>query len=346
MIGCSLMNNPAPCTPLARFQRTLLFEAADRLPLVEWAPRHPHTCGQWYAQGLPRRLKTKQAIDEYLGLDPLVMEPIQLFRQRIHHAPQYETGLCRDLDSYRQLRPCLFPDPAFDRNRVAEAFRAREEQRVIFCIQCEGFFSFASTLLLGPENLLLAMVDSPELIHMISSDLSAFIQHVLTQIFQIGCPVAVILSEDMCCNSGPLMSQRMYAEFFRSRHRKLTGFIRDAGSFPIMDSDGDVTDFAAWIKNAGFQGILPLEKNAGTNPAEIRTRNPDLVLIGGIGHSAPAAGSDAVKSQLRGLKSVIRTGGMIPCLDHQTPPGVSLADYRTYVALVKKIIKTLHEQTV
>jgi len=32
----------------------------------------------------------------------------------------------------------------------------------------------------------------------------------------------------------------------------------------------------------------------------------------------------------------MRTGGFIPSVDHQTPPGVSLDAYRRYVALLRE----------
>jgi len=32
----------------------------------------------------------------------------------------------------------------------------------------------------------------------------------------------------------------------------------------------------------------------------------------------------------------MREGGFIPSVDHQTPPGVSLAEYRIYLALLRE----------
>jgi hypothetical protein len=36
------------------------------------------------------------------------------------------------------------------------------------------------------------------------------------------------------------------------------------------------------------------------------------------------------------LLPVMRSGGYVNSVDHQTPPGVSLADYRTYVRLLRE----------
>ena len=44
-------------------------------------------------------------------------------------------------------------------------------------------------------------------------------------------------------------------------------------------------------------------------------------------------GEMAMRAEFERLLPVMRTGGFIPSVDHQTPPGVSLDNYRTYIRL-------------
>ncbi len=47
-------------------------------------------------------------------------------------------------------------------------------------------------------------------------------------------------------------------------------------------------------------------------------------------------GEAAMRAEFERLLPVARKGGFIPSVDHQTPPGVSLADYRLYLSLFRE----------
>jgi len=42
----------------------------------------------------------------------------------------------------------------------------------------------------------------------------------------------------------------------------------------------------------------------------------------------PASGEAAIRAEFEWLVPLMKTGGFIPSVDHQTPPGVSLEQYR------------------
>jgi len=41
-----------------------------------------------------------------------------------------------------------------------------------------------------------------------------------------------------------------------------------------------------------------------------------------------------MRAEFERLVPIMHTGGFIPSVDHQTPPGVSLAQYRDYLKLL------------
>jgi hypothetical protein len=47
-------------------------------------------------------------------------------------------------------------------------------------------------------------------------------------------------------------------------------------------------------------------------------------------------GEAAMRAEFERLAPLMNSGGFIPSVDHQTPPGVSLAEYRSYVRLLEE----------
>jgi hypothetical protein len=45
-------------------------------------------------------------------------------------------------------------------------------------------------------------------------------------------------------------------------------------------------------------------------------------------------GEAAMRAEFERLVPLMKTGGFIPSVDHQTPPGVSLEQYRVYLKLL------------
>jgi len=53
-------------------------------------------------------------------------------------------------------------------------------------------------------------------------------------------------------------------------------------------------------------------------------------------------GEPAMRAEFERLAGLMRTGGFIPSVDHQTPPGVSLEDYRVYLRLLREYSEQCH----
>ena len=47
-------------------------------------------------------------------------------------------------------------------------------------------------------------------------------------------------------------------------------------------------------------------------------------------------GEKEMRQEFERLLPAMKSGGYIPSVDHQTPPGVSLADYRIYLKLLEE----------
>ena len=47
-------------------------------------------------------------------------------------------------------------------------------------------------------------------------------------------------------------------------------------------------------------------------------------------------GEKEMQNEFERLRPLMASGGFIPSVDHQTPPGVSLEQYRTYLKLLNE----------
>jgi hypothetical protein len=53
-------------------------------------------------------------------------------------------------------------------------------------------------------------------------------------------------------------------------------------------------------------------------------------------------GEAALRAEFERLVPLMKTGGFIPSVDHQTPPGVSLEEYSVYLRLLKEYMDREH----
>jgi len=59
-------------------------------------------------------------------------------------------------------------------------------------------------------------------------------------------------------------------------------------------------------------------------------------MLGGYDKMVMSKGEAAMRAEFKRLLPVMASGGYVPSVGHQTPPGVSLENYRTYVRLLRE----------
>ena len=103
-----------------------------------------------------------------------------------------------------------------------------------------------------------------------------------------------------------------------------------------MDSDGNVHDMIPWLKEAGIDGVFPLERQAGVDVNRLRAQHPDLLMLGAYDKLVMNRGEAAMIDEFERIWPAVRAGGFLPSVDHQTPPEVSFDDYRNYLTIFKR----------
>ena len=314
-----------------RFRAVMDFRPVDRLPRIEWASWWDQTVERWRAEGLPT--SDRYAMYDYFGLDPYYQCWFQPRGSGYPETP-HGKGAVRHMDDYVALLPHLYPpqDAAAALGPWAEAQRRGE---AVVWITLDGFFWFPRTLL-GVEPHLYAFYDQPELLHRINADLVAWEMGVLRRLARTCAPTFMTFAEDMSYNHGPMLSKALFDEFLAPYYRQIVPLLRELDILPLVDSDGDVTALVPWLESVGVEGFLPLERQAGVDGGRLRAAHARLRLIGHYDKMVMPRGEEAMRREFERLLPLMRSGGCILSVDHQTPPGVSLAEYRVYLRLLNE----------
>ncbi len=320
-----------------RVQAVLSFEKPDdRLPMIEWASWWDKTIRAWQEQGLSRELPWHE-IAPTLGLDQHIQYWLP-HRGPGCPAPKFNGGpIMEDEKSYEAILPYLYPEHGPDGQLEDMRRRKAEHDAGAYPIwfSLDGGFWFPRTLF-GIEGHLYSFYDYPELYHRILDDLADYQLRQMERIYEILTPDFMTFGEDMSYNNGPMLSEACFDEFLLPYYKKVVPFIREHGTKVIVDTDGDVTKMIPWLRRAGIEGVLPLERQAGVDLPALREAYPDFLFIGAFDKMTMRRDAEAMRGEFERLLPVMKTGGFIPSVDHQTPPDVPLERYHVYVAMLEE----------
>lgn len=329
-----------------RFDQVFAFARdLDRTPVIEWADWWDKTICNWREQGLPQQIKSGEDIKNYFGQDNLHQFWLPV-RDRDCPGPRSHGGpIIEDEKDYEKIKKHLYTDRLL--RNIEQSIKAFLQENTgtdyAYWMTMDGFFWFPRTLL-GIENHLFAFYDSPELMHAINHDLCAYHKSCIEVVCGLIAPKFMTFAEDMSYNGGPMISKEKYDEFMLPYYKELTPVLKAKGVKVLIDTDGDVEPLIPWFLEGGIQGILPLERMAGVDINRIRRQYPDLIMIGGYDKTVMHKGEEAMRAEFERILPVIRCGGYIPAVDHQTPPDVSLENYNVFMMLLKEYSKKVSEK--
>lgn len=314
-----------------RFHAVCAGRPVDRLPMVEWATWWGETTSRWQQEGLPTT--DRYELYRHFGLD--------CWRQHwccaVHwdcpwKAPHHGAGLLGVAPSYDAVEPFVGAWPV-DRAAFATSFAQQAAGEAAVWATFPGFF-WGAREILGIERHLLSFHDEPELLHRINDRLASWMVRFLEELDGLGTLDFITFAEDLSYNHGPMLSKKSFDTFLLPYYRRVVPELKRRGIRVVIDSDGDITRCAPWFAAAGIEGILPLERQAGVDIDVLQRNHPDMLFIGHYDKMAMPKGEAAMRTEFDRLLPAMRRGRFIPSVDHQTPPGVSLENYRIYLRLL------------
>jgi uroporphyrinogen-III decarboxylase len=142
----------------------------------------------------------------------------------------------------------------------------------------------------------------------------------------------VWIYDDMAMNQGPMFSPASFEKVLLPAYRRMVREYKAAGAkYVVLHSDGNILPVLDMLVDAGIDGINPLERRAGMDPAKIRARHPRLVLTGGMCNTDTLRNGPAerIAREARELIEIGRDGGVV-IGTHSVSPEIPIANFEVY----------------
>lgn len=207
---------------------------------------------------------------------------------------------------------------------VAQLMRARfgDEKAVVHMVR--GVFTNA-WYLSGMERLLKAMIREPAFVEGLHRIVTDYCRQLIELARSVGAD-AVVLDDDLADKHNPMMSPRHFARFVAPYHRELVEHAHALGLKIILHSDGNLWPLLERIAELGFDGLNPLEPEAGMELGRVKQAVGERIcLLGNIDcgellcHAPVAEVEAAVRAA---IDVAAQGGGYILCDSNSIHPGV------------------------
>jgi len=368
-------------TDRERFLNIMEFKSVDRYPNYElgvWG----QAIDRWYSEGLPRDVCYWNWFEgePYFGIDKRGFIPVKagmipgfdeetieeteryiVFRDSIGRLrkamkegtvrgtrpsmDQYLDFPVKDKKSFEDLKKGYNPySPVRYPMWWDELVKLWRDRDYPLCLFVNGQIGFYWTLRewVGTENLSYMFYDDPSLVHEMLDFIADFIIDVSTRALSDVQIDYFNFSEDLAGKSGPLISPKIYKEFFVPRVRRvIEHFKKFRVRYFWVDSDGNFEVLIPYMLEAGINCIWPLEQASGMDPVKLRKRyGKDLVLCGGIDKRELTKDKASIERELYSkIPYLLEQGGYIPHLDHTFPPDISYENFLYYMELKEKLLR-------
>ena len=302
--------------------------------MIEWSIWWTETVRRWESEGMPEGLG-EQGVREYFGLDEHRQFMVSAIGASCPPPASHLGSRVGPGRSYREIKKHLFPEENISQfAKTAKEIASREpENKCPVSLLVHGFFWFPRDLF-GVENHFYAFYDCPGLMHEMNGDLLEYNKRIIDGICGILSPDILCFYEDMSYNHGPMLSKGMFDEFIGPYYRQLIPYAREKGMTVFVDTDGNVEPLIPWYIETGVQGVTPIERQAGADVVRILGEYPELLAMGGFDKMTMPGGEAAMRAEFERILPAMKTGRYIVSVDHQTPPGVSIENYRIYLRLL------------
>ena len=319
---------------------------ADLAELFDFDPPGKFSLGQlgWCEAGLCPTFETRVLEDrgDYELVQDFAGRHVLCFKgRRDGFMPEYVDHPVKDMRSFEEqihwrMDPAS-PERYADLEVRMEAARDAAGRGLMITQNLVGGYMYLRSLM-GPEDLLYAFHDKPEVVHACMEAWLALADAVTARHQQYVTIDEFFIGEDICYKGGSLISPRMMEEFLFPYYQQLTANIKARQLDPArhlyvqVDTDGFADPVIPLYREAiGMDVMSPFEVAAGCDVVRTGQQYPDLAIFGGIDKRVLAQGRTAIDAMLeRTIPTMRARGGYIPTCDHGVPAEVPYADYLYY----------------
>ncbi len=220
-----------------------------------------------------------------------------------------------------------FVPPAPKKENLLLLMAARErfrDTKAIFWMM-RGTFVL-SWRLTGMENLMLKMFDDPDFVHSIARMTYEYNVQMLDLLVEAGLDV-LIIEDDIADKNFPLISPDQFKEFINPYNRKLVELGHEKGLKVIRHSDGNLWPLLDILLETGYDGLNPLEPQAGMDLKKLKEYCGDrLCFLGNIDciDLLPNGTQEQVEETVKqAISDAGEGGGLIISSSNSLHPGVN-----------------------
>lgn len=261
-----------------------------------------------------------------------------LRRKFMSSIPTHEAHLLTDRESWnRHYKPKLDPS---DPERVSPMDSAVVAQWTdtdrdhILYLPGGSLYGWIRNWL-GIENVSYVVYDDPAWFEEMVVTIADCTVGVLSRALECGARFdACGFWEDMCFNTGPLLSPEKFKQVLVPQYRRIAELLRKHGVDVVwVDCDGKIDALIPLWLEAGVNCVMPVE--VGTwdgDPVRFRKEyGRDLLIMGGFDKHILARTKEDIVREIQRLTPLVDEGGYIPFCDHRVPPDVPLENYLFYI---------------
>jgi uroporphyrinogen decarboxylase len=344
---------------LERFRATMEYQARDRAPFQQFPwPTWPETEERWAREGgydpkttdfgldhwvveyswfMPTPPFEREVLSEDAGyvtyVDPQGIVVREFKHNPLSSMPQFVRFPVETRQDFRKFwRERMQPDLTLrigpDWRERLRRHRNRDYVFVVIADRWGGFFGPPRNLV-GLEGLCALFYDDPAFVEEMLEAHADFLIGMLSRILEETDIDVFGFWEDMCYNSGPLLSPALARKFMLPQYRRVVDFGRSRGvKYFGLDSDGRVDLLIPVWMDAGIDILYPFEVQAGQDVWQVRRKfGRQLRIWGGVDKRALIQGRAAIDAEIERRKPLIDDGGYVPTLDHSAPPDISYDNY-------------------
>jgi uroporphyrinogen decarboxylase len=236
------------------------------------------------------------------------------------------------LDGY--VRPAVTPAETFMVEMARQRFQGSKAQFLLM----RGVF-VRSWRLRGMETLLVDMVDRPQWVHSLARMVTDYNLDLCRQAIAAGVDV-LIVEDDVAGNDGPLISPGFFLEYVAPYNQEVLDLAHDHGLKVVRHSDGNLWPILDSLIDMGYDGLNPLEPQAGMHLGRVKEYCGDrLCLLGNIdcGDLLCSGNEEQVEeSVIQAIADAGAGGGYILCSSNSIHPGVRPENFVAMVRAAKR----------
>ena len=346
-----------------RIKRMYEHREADRVPILDdpWAG----TIRRWVREGMPAGMDW----EDYFGADKIGVINVDIsprFEEKIleendrwyiatsqwgvtmkhfkeeDSTPEFLDYRVVDADSWAESKARMtLDDDRIPWKMLKENFpKWRAEGRWIRAVFWFGF-DVTHSWMMGTENLLIAMMEEPELAEDMFDTYLSRTTALYDRLWDAGYHFdEMFWYDDMGYKGTTFFSPAMYRNLLQPYHKRAVKWAHDHGIVAQLHSCGDIMAIVPDVVATGVDALNPLEVKAGMDVLKLKKEYGDrLVFRGGI-NAVNWNNTEAILEEINEKVPILKeNGGFIFSSDHSIPNSVSLENMRFIMEEIKRVGK-------